>query len=532
MSDFRETEQQIEEAMRAHHVPGLAVAAVQGGEMVYARGFGVASVETGQPVTADTLFRIGSITKSLTATAVMRLVQEGRLDLDRPVGDYVSGLRFSDEQAGPRITLRRLLSHSAGLPTDHNPYGPRHPGALAEYVLNDVPRYRFVAPPGKLYAYSNPGPRIAGHVLQVVGGRPYTDMMRRLVLEPLGMDRTTFDPTVAMTYPLAQAHDLDPDDGVLRVRHRYADDASGYPSGFAISTVLDLCRFARMQLAGGRLDGRQVLSPQSAAEMQAEQVDRLTTAGGGYGLGLALDSYRGLRRASHNGSIGTFGSRIALLPAAGVAVVLLANRAAGFWGTLEHIVDALLDDLLGLHGPPPPPTTIEPDRVRWPLITGTYLGDWVGLAAIGAQGSELMLDWNGTRVPLQAHRDDVYFGYKPGSGELVTVGGVDEGRLPVRYVQINSSPAGRYSPDTAFVPRPETWAPFAGRYTGTEDLTVRLTNGRLDVYSADEGREVECVPLGRDRFACEFGLLDFRQAPDGTVPELVFGRVYRLARRA
>lgn len=165
MLNVQALEQDIQKHMQTAHVPGLALAIVQDREVIYSRGFGLTSVEDGGlPVTPQTLFRIGSITKSMTTTAIMRLVESGQLELDRPVREYVPWLTFSEEDAAERITLRRLLSHSAGLPTSHTPFGRRTPGGLEEYVREDVPQYPFVAPPGKLYSYSNPGIRIAGYI--------------------------------------------------------------------------------------------------------------------------------------------------------------------------------------------------------------------------------------------------------------------------------------------------------------------------------------------------------------------------------
>jgi CubicO group peptidase (beta-lactamase class C family) len=531
MPDFHDLEHQIEAQMTATHVPGLALAAVQNGEIVYARGLGVASVETGLPVTPDTLFRIGSITKSLTATAVMRLVDAGKLDLDRPVREYVPWLAFSDPDAAEQITLRLLLSHSAGLPTDHNPVGRRDPEALEAYVRDQLPAYRFIAPPGKLYAYANPGPRLAGYIAQVAGGRSYAELMQELVFDPLEMERTTFDPTVAMTYPLAQSHDL-AGDGTLSVQHRYAEDASGYPSGFAISTVLDLAHLALMQMDGGQFGGRQLLSARSVAEMHAVQVDRYTTTDAAYGLGFFLDTHKGLRRVSHDGDISTFGSRLAMIPSTGVAVVVLANRTTGFWTKIDEIVDDLLDRLLGLPpGPAPEPPAVEPDRSAWPRYTGSYLGDWCGLAAIRAAAGRLSLDWNGVIIPLSAYRDDVYFGHKPGSGAIVSVGFVPEGDQAVRYLMLDSSPCERLEPDRSFRPNPVAWAAYAGRYSGDDTLTVRIEGDRLLVHSGNEGVEMLSVAVSNTRFACDVGLLDFQVAADGSVPAIRFGRVYTLARR-
>jgi CubicO group peptidase (beta-lactamase class C family) len=119
-------ERYIAEQMRFAQVPGLALAIVQNVDVVDARGFGVTCVEGGGlPVTPDTLFRIGSLSKALTCTAMVRLVEDGSLDLDRPVGEYVAWLNFSEADAARRITLRMLMSHGAGLPTSHTPFGRR-----------------------------------------------------------------------------------------------------------------------------------------------------------------------------------------------------------------------------------------------------------------------------------------------------------------------------------------------------------------------------------------------------------------------
>ena len=252
MLNIYRLERAVCKEMEAGHVPGLALVVVEGCEVTYAQGFGVTSVEAGGiPASPQTMFRIGSITKSMTAMAILRLVEAGKLDLDRPVGEYVPWLAFSRPGAAGEITLRRMLSHSAGLQTSHTHFGRREADGLEAYLREDVPRYQFVAPPGKLYSYSNPGVRMAGYVAQVAAGRPYTELMRELVFDPLDMPRTTFDPLVALTYPAAQSHDLH-DDGGLRVVHRYGDDTGGYPSGSVISTAAELAHFAIMQLSQGR----------------------------------------------------------------------------------------------------------------------------------------------------------------------------------------------------------------------------------------------------------------------------------------
>jgi CubicO group peptidase (beta-lactamase class C family) len=531
MLDVLALETQINGAMQAGRVPGLAIAVVRDREVVYAQGFGVTSVEDGGlAVTPQTLFRIGSLTKGLTATAVMRLVQDGQLELDRAVADYVPWLEFGEAGAKRHVSLRMLLSHTAGLPTSHTPYGRRDPGGLEAYVREDVPRYRFVAPPGTLYAYSNPGVRIAGYLLQVIGGWPYTELMQQLVFDPLAMERTTFDPLVAMTYPLAQSHDLDRE-GRLRVRHRFAEDTGGYPSGAALSTVLDLAHFAMMQMDGGWFRGRQVLGPELVAEMQSAQADMYTASRGSYGLGLAIDHYKGVTTVAHEGSISTFGSRLVMVPEERLATVLLFNRAPGFWERARAITEAVLDQVLGLAGDTPADeTTARPvDRSLWPTYEGWYLGDWRGLARIEAVERGLLIEWNGQRVALEAIRDDLFFGNKP-DGERVSVGFVADGRGRVEYLQVNSSPCRRFDGPVGLAPEAARLEAYAGAYCGVESLAFRVEGENLWVYVEDAGREMACVALGEGLFACDAGLLEFQVGEDGLVQALELGRVYHLVR--
>jgi CubicO group peptidase (beta-lactamase class C family) len=537
--DITSLERHIFDQMSAARVPGLAVAIVRGEEIAYAHGFGVTSVEDGGlPVTPQTLFRIGSITKGLTATATMRLVEAGQLDLDRPVSQYVPWLTFSRPGAHEQISMRLLLSHSAGLPTSYIPFGRRDPAGLEAHIRDDVQRYPFVAPPGKLYNYSNPGVRLAGYILQAVTGRPYTELMQDLVFDPLEMGRTTFDPLVAMTYPLAQSHDRN-DDGMLAVQHRFAESTGGYPSGMAISTAVDLAHYAVMHMNRGRFRGRQLLSPASVAEMQAVQADTYTAAGGGYGLALHVDGYKGLRRVSHEGSISTFGTILAMVPDAGVAVVVLFNRAPGFWTRARTIVDQILDGLLDLPAQVPPLPAVAPDRARWPLYSGTYLGDWRGLAVVRAAAGGLTVTWNGAPLALRPLRPELsraaaggptVYAAEKADGEVVSFGFVPEGDRPVEYLQVNSSPCRRLEPDAAFLPAPEAWPAYAGKYVGVDKMVVRVGGDGLLLYSEEADREMPLVPLSKALFASDVGLIEFQVAEDGTVPSLQFGRVFTLTR--
>jgi CubicO group peptidase (beta-lactamase class C family)/Ser/Thr protein kinase RdoA (MazF antagonist) len=339
-------EKEIEERMAAAHVPGLALAVVQGGAVVYAKGFGVASVEEKSPVTPETLFRVGSLSKPFTGTAVMRLAEAGKLDIDAPVNRYLPWFTLSDPDAAPAVTLRMLLTHTSGLPHDHRPDGPRDAEALERRIRTEIPRYALVARPGERFHYSNAGIHVLAHVAETVTGQPYAELMRDLVFEPLAMTRTTFDPYVAMTYPLAQAHDLAA--GTLAVQRPLAYNSANAASGQAFSTVTDLANFALLHLSGGLFRGARLLSEESIAAMHrpAVAVDSASPTGRHYGLTFFVSDWRGHRCVGHSGGITTFRTRFDLLPDAGIAVMMAYNRIAAEFDA-DGIVDEVLERLVG-----------------------------------------------------------------------------------------------------------------------------------------------------------------------------------------
>jgi CubicO group peptidase (beta-lactamase class C family) len=357
MLNVRDLEAQVEGTMAAARVPGLSLAVVQGEQVVYERGFGVTCVEAhGVPVTPETLFRIGSITKPLTGTAIMRLVDAGKLALDTPVREYVPWFAVSDPAATAKITPRLLLTHTSGLPHDHKPSGPRDPEALERRVREEVPRYPLVAPPGSTFSYSNTGIHVLAFLLETITGKHYVDALQELLFTPLEMERTTFLPGVAMTYPCALGHGLDKD-GALEVDHHYAENAANYASGQAISTVLDLARFAMLHLHDGRVGGLQLLKKESTVEMHRPHVSRDAggSAGAGrtgtpqnaYGLTFSVQRYKGLTRVGHGGAIAGFGATFSMAMERDTALITLYNRLPGD-GSMERLADRVLDAVLGL----------------------------------------------------------------------------------------------------------------------------------------------------------------------------------------
>jgi len=411
MFNIHALEQRIAADMGAVGAPGAAVAVINGAEVVYARGFGVTSVEDGAPVTPHTLFCIGSTTKALTATLIMRLVDAGTLDLDEPVTTYLPWFTFHKEPAAAgAVTLRRLLSFTAGLPAGGSEFGPPGDKEMERFVREVIQRYELVAPPGVVLLYSNTSLSLVGHIAEAVTGRPYRDLMRDLVFEPLAMRRSTFDRAVALTYPLALPHERDAD-GALRVTHRLCDHAAGDPSGFALSTVLDLANFAIMQINGGGFAGRRVLSAGAVAEMQRPQADLHNAHGNAFGLTFFLPMYKGKRQVQRDGDIQSYHCMFTLYPEDRVAVVAVTNDNAF---DLEAVLHPIFDELLHLPEDTPPPRAIAPNTALWPDYTGSYLNPTSGLATIVADDERLTLDLNGERTPLDAVTDDLYYSRRPG----------------------------------------------------------------------------------------------------------------------
>lgn len=193
----------IRAELKATRTPGAAVAVIAGGRVVYMRGFGAASVETKAPVTASTLFRLGSTTKMMTGAGLVVLAEKGKIRLDAPIGDVASGL--SPKLA--RLTAHQLLSNSAGVADFAAPVVSHDDGALASMIRGWKDDVLF-GEPGRVYSYSSPGFWLAGYVLEQAGGKPYADVMDEWVFAPAGMTRTTLRPLVAMTHPLAVGHQL------------------------------------------------------------------------------------------------------------------------------------------------------------------------------------------------------------------------------------------------------------------------------------------------------------------------------------
>jgi len=318
--DFSLLEKVVLEELKETNTPGATVAIVSGERVIYSKAFGLSNVETGASMTPEMLFRIGSTTKMFTATALVTLAEEGKLKLDEAIGKHVDGL--NPKIAG--LTAHQLLTHTAGVIDDAPMYGDHDDSAMGRTIRSWKDDQLFTEP-GKIISYSNPGYWLAGVVVETISKKPFADHMSESIFKPLGMTRTTFRPTVAMTYPLAQGHNAAGKSAPTVVRP-FADNAASWPAGSMFTNVLDLSRFIIAFMNGGKLEGKQVLSPQVIAKLSTPQVSIPSDQNAKYGYGLMISNYRGVRVVEHGGSRSGYGSVIKMAPEHRFAVIVLGNR--------------------------------------------------------------------------------------------------------------------------------------------------------------------------------------------------------------
>ncbi len=315
-------------------VPSLAAALVRRGEVAW---FGFRGRVDGEPPTPATQYRIGSITKSMVAVAVMRLRDEGVLDLLDPLAKHVPGTPAGD------VTIAQLLSHTAGLTAEPpGAWWERTPGAPADELIAglgpEITRHR----PGRRYHYSNLGFGLLGELLARKRAMPWTRVVREEVLEPLGMRDTTPRPRA----PHASGYAVHPWADVLLPEPEH-DHGAMAAAGQFWSTPADLARWAAF--VGGHTGD--VLRPATLAEMrEPATVDDGDAWLGGYGLGIQLARHNGRRLAGHGGSMPGFLATVWADPADDVGVLFMANTTSGVRASLAK--DLL--DILAAHEPPLP----------------------------------------------------------------------------------------------------------------------------------------------------------------------------------
>jgi CubicO group peptidase (beta-lactamase class C family) len=326
----------IEHQMRELRIPGLALAIVQGDQIVHLKGFGVAGPD-GRPVTPQTPFQIASLGKPMTGMAIMQLAEAGKLDLDAPVQRYLPWFRVVDEAASAQITPRHLLYHTSGLPeavgAEYALGGDARPEAL-EARVRELRSVQLSRPVGQAYEYSNAGYMVLGLLVQEVSGQPYDDYMDEHIFAPLQMRQTYTDWAEARRHSAATGHRFwfgVPRPGQLAV------DRALLPAGGSIGgSAEDVAHFLIAQLNGGRFGNATILSAAGIATMQ-----RPTMPAGGAGEYHAMDwgvgPIGGETAIYKGGDMADFKTQMLFFPERRLGLVMLMNT--------NRLLDGYLGDL-------------------------------------------------------------------------------------------------------------------------------------------------------------------------------------------
>ncbi len=480
--------------MRAHKVAGLSIALVDDQRVIWSAGFGDADVAAGVRATPQTVYRVASISKLVTATAVMQRVDQGAIVLDRPLKTYLPDFALRTHySSAPPITLRNLLSHHAGLPSFR--YKEFWDAVPLSRLVTELKDEYAAYPPDYVYCYSNLDMDLLGRVLEVQGGRDFVDYMDSALLRPLGMEHASFALRPAMRALMSKGYR----DGVL-----YAEPAQGrdLPAGGLHASVADLGHFMRMLLAGGQWHGQRILSEHSVAEMFRPQNDAVPLdmdfrVGLAWQLGNARLDYAG-KVVSHSGSTIVFRSRLILLPEQKLGVVVLSNSSTASPVVGDAAVDALrlaLEIKSGLKPPqvvtnrPPPADAMTPDR------PAHFAGDYatkIGLARIRDAGGRLSVRVQDRTLRLVPEGRGLrlqyrLFGLWP--VDLGHLGRVLISRATVAghelLVATENAAAGQVGEKIIPQPIPAAWLQRLGDYTVPAQTARDMRIDRVRLYTQD-----------------------------------------------
>lgn len=374
----------LPDLMERFGVPGVALGILNDDREEVAT-HGVTSLDNPLPVEPTTLFQIGSITKTITATAIMRLVEQGRAQLDGPVRRYLPEFKLADEGVAERATIQHLLTHTGGWVGDDFSDTGSGDDALERYVggLVELPQ---ITPLGELYSYCNSGFAVAGRIVEVLCGKPYETAVRELVLEPLGMSHSFFSTTWLMTYRFVVGHlnSFEPG-GSTRIARPWALTRAANSMGGLTTCIPDLLRYARFVLGkgpGGFLSDelrKQMHTPLAPAGCGSDSV----------GVAWHLREVDAVRIVGHSGGTHGQSSNFSTLPERGFASIVLTNSSRGS-ELIGELNSALFEQHLGLHTRHPEPT-----------YAATNLEQYAGHYDSWISDADVSVDDNGLVVQLR-----------------------------------------------------------------------------------------------------------------------------------
>jgi CubicO group peptidase (beta-lactamase class C family) len=369
--------------------PGLSIGIVHDQDVVWAAGFGRASLEQDRPATPETLYRIASITKLFTSTAILQLRDAGRLRLDDPIVEHLPWFAIDQPHAdAPVMTIRHLLTHTAGLPREAAfPYWTDGDFPTMERIRERLPRQRAALPTETKWKYSNLAMALAGEIVAAVSGRPYADYVGQHVLEPLGMKRTLVS-TPPPDHPELATGYLRRLPGGGRTPAPHSDGRGITAAANMTTCVTDLARFAMLQFRRGAAGGAQVLKSSTVREMQRPHwLEPDWTAG--WGLGFRIVRQGGKTYVGHGGSLRGYRTQVQLCPAERIGVIVLTNADDG--DPLKYVDKAFDWVAPAILKAATPPTPSAPPA-GWQRYAGKYRNTWGDVQVLLVDNRLAMLD--------------------------------------------------------------------------------------------------------------------------------------------
>ncbi len=507
-----ELEKLIKHEMDDKKLPALSIALVDDQKVVWAAGFGHQDRDRKVPATAETVYRVGSVSKLFTDVAVMQLVEEGKIDIDAPVAKYIPDFKPSYKEGEKLITLRMLMAHRSGLirePPVGNYFDPSEP-TLEKSVLS-LNGIGLIYPPESRTKYSNAAIGVVGYAVEVSQKEKYEKYVQRRVIDALGMKASSFVLTPAAKKHLA--------DAVMWTYHGKEFPAPTFelgvaPAGCMYSNVLDLAKFQSCLFAGGKVGDKQFLKPETLAEMFRPQFEK-KDAKRGFGLGFNVSEFEGKQRVSHGGAIYGYATTFSALPGEKLGVIVVCSRDVAN-GTTSYIADEALRLMLAAKAGKPLPkieytTPLTPAEAR--TLAGSY---WHKIDSIelfesfGRLSIHDSIGWSSEHLyRLRKVGDDIVvddvqqrgkrWSYRVEEGALVSRGVID-GRL-TEWTYERAKPLAAPPPEP-----PAKWKGLIGEY-GWDHLPLIIyeKDGRL--HALIEHTEINNLsnrPLDQDQEEFQF----------------------------
>lgn len=394
---LEEIEGYLVEEMNRRQIPGLSVALVKGENIAWSKGFGFADLANSTPATAETVYRVASVSKPVLAVGLLKLVERGKLNLDDPVNDLMDDVKIRT-RFREQPTVRNLLTHTSGLPVHVDPiyFNPEEAVPLKEMIRESAIAVR---PPNEEIVYSNTAFNIIGYLIELLSGMPYPKYMEEEIFKPLEMHSSSFEQTPQIKRLMAQPYTRRPGGTPEPVKPWYGGSMPEKPCGSLFSTAIDLARFLVSQMNGGYYKGRRILKEETIEEMHRLQASAGASRSG-YALSWKRSWYYGRPMLSHTGGNLGWTAHVAFYPEVKTGVVILCNfnDNTGWRPPAKEVLHLLMGGTLYFN---PESIRVESIPESWSRLLGVYTREFQEVH-VKTEPGHLILEMGPAKAYLEA----------------------------------------------------------------------------------------------------------------------------------